>query len=99
MDDIVAVAIEAEFHSSSQATDSRSAAAAAGTESGDCDMAGMGQSGGAIGSAAGGGGGGTHGRNPFNADLRPEEKARLEELFIASRALVEPLDLEKSVRI
>ena len=30
-------------------------------------------------------------------ELSDQEKARLQELFVASRALVEPLDLEKTV--
>jgi len=40
-----------------------------------------------------------HGFGGNESALNDPEKSRLDELFIASRSLVEPIDLEKNVRI
>lgn len=89
LDDIVAVAIEAEFHSSNMANlgaDDNGAGGGNGGEDGRADHGGSQMP--------------QEGYRPKSdaTKLKAEEKAKLEELFIASRALVEPLDLETSVR-
>lgn len=78
LDDIVAVAIEAEFHASNV-----QAASAAANAGGD-DGAASGRPGAAV--------------LPQGAKtLNEPENARLNELYIASRSLNDPLDLERSV--
>ena len=77
------MAVEAEFHASNIAMKSMNNPDHDGGENhGDGQVSGSPDTGGTL----------------KGSSLKAEEKARLEELFIASRALVEPLDLERSVR-
>ena len=86
------MAIEAEFHVEGVLS---GGGLGGGGDLAPADLAG---GAGVVGGAPGPGGGGGGGRMLGGPVLNDPERQRLQELFVASRALVEPIDAEKNVR-